>query len=71
LPLDQIAKKILQTLDGGPRSADYLATACTGGANRMTSPRLVWLEGLGLVENMGGDVFGLTDLGQSFLRILD
>jgi hypothetical protein len=71
MPLDEIAKRILQALADGPLSADSIAARCTGGATRMTSPRLVWLEGLGLIENTGAGSFGITSVGQNFLETLD
>jgi hypothetical protein len=71
VPLDAIAKKILQFLSSGPRGAEAIATASTGGAARMASPRLVWLEGLGLIENVGANTFGITPLGLKFLEVLD
>ena len=31
-------------------------------------PRLAWLDGLGMIENTGNDVFRITQLGQKFLE---
>jgi predicted transcriptional regulator len=70
MPLDEIAKRILVTLKDGPQSAEAIATLCGGGASRMTSPRLVWLEGLGLVESVGAGNFGITDLGVQFVQVI-
>jgi len=68
--LDVIAKRILEELAEGPRSADSIAVACTGGATRMISPRLVWLEGLGMIENSGAETYSITPIGQRFLEII-
>jgi hypothetical protein len=68
--LDQIAKKILEELAKGSLSANEIAKRCTGGAMRMASPRLVWLEGLGLIESAGGDTFGITAIGVRFLAVI-
>lgn len=67
MPLDDVAMKMLKELVGGPQSSDSLAQKCAGGAIRMVSPRLVWLEGLGLVENLGTGSFSITDVGKKFL----
>jgi len=68
--LDIIAKRILEELAGGPMSTDSIAAACTGGATRMVTPRLVWLEGLGMVENSGAGTYSITQIGLRFLELL-
>jgi DNA-binding HxlR family transcriptional regulator len=68
--LDLIAKRILEELAEGPMNIDSIATACTGGATRMVTPRLVWLEGLGMIENSGAETYSMTPIGQRFLEIL-
>lgn len=68
--LDGIAKKILQELAIDSLTSGQIAAACAGGAVRMISPRLVWLEGLGMVESTGPDTYGITELGLKFLNIL-
>ena len=70
MALDIIAKRILQELARGPLTTDSLAAACTEGATRLTSPRLVWLEGLGLIEGTGGGAYAITPIGLKFLEIL-
>jgi predicted transcriptional regulator len=70
LPIDEIAKCLLSTLSEGPKTADALTTTCTGGAARMLSPRLVWLEGLGLIEGIGAGMYSLTDVGKKVLEAL-
>lgn len=70
MTLDGIARKILQELANGPMTSGQIAAASAGGAVRMISPRLVWLEGLGLVESNGPDTYGITELGLKFLDIL-
>jgi hypothetical protein len=70
MALDIIAKRILQELARGPLTTDSLAAACTEGATRLTSPRLVWLEGLGLIEGTGGGAYAITSIGLKFLDIL-
>ena len=69
--LDGIAKRILQELAGGQMTGGALAAACAGGAVRMISPRMVWLEGLGMVETTGPDTYGITDVGLKFLSALE
>jgi DNA-binding HxlR family transcriptional regulator len=71
MTLDGIAKKILQELANGPLTSGQIAASSAGGAVRMISPRLVWLEGLGMVESTGPDTYGITELGLRFLSILD
>ena len=68
--MDEIARCMMEELDKGSRSADFLATTCGGGAIRMTAPRLTWLEGLGLAENVGGGQFAITPLGKKFVQLL-
>jgi hypothetical protein len=68
--LDQIARKILEELHKESLSANEIAKRCTGGAMRMASPRLVWLEGLGLIESAGGDTFSITAVGVKFLAVI-
>ena len=70
VPLDQIAKRILEELAKGSMNTSEIASVCTGGAFRLTSPRLVWLEGLGLIEGTGAGTYGITPTGMRFLEIL-
>ena len=69
--LDGIARRILEELSKGQLSSTEIAAACAGGAVRMTSPRLVWLEGLGLVESTGPATYGITEVGLKFLTALE
>ena len=68
--LDQIARRILETLVKGSLSTDLLAAEVVGGASRMVYPRLVWLEGLGMIEGTGAGTYSITALGAKFLEIL-
>ena len=68
--LDGIARRILEELSNRPLTTTEIAAACAGGAVRMTSPRLVWLEGLGMVESTGPGTYGITDIGTKFLSVL-
>ena len=67
MALDQIAERMLRELDSGDKSTSYLEATCSNGALRLVLPRLAWLEGLGMIENTGSDVFRITRLGQRFL----
>ena len=69
VPLDDLARKILLELAKGPQTADALSTKYASGASRMTSPRLVWLEGLGMIENLGSGSYGITDTGRVFIEV--
>jgi len=69
MPLDEFAKKMLQELTKGPQTADHLATVCAGGASRLTSPRIVWMQGLGLIEGTGVGSYTITDIGKVLLEI--
>ncbi len=69
--LDEIAKCMLVSLREGQKSSEALALSCGGGSTRMTSPRAIWLAGLGLIDEVGLGVFKLTDVGLAFLKILE
>jgi hypothetical protein len=71
MALDLIAKRILEELSKRPLNITEIATVCTGGATRLTSPRLVWLEGLGMIEGTGAGTYAITSIGQNFLEILN
>ena len=62
---------MLRQLSVSAKTTDALATICSGGASRITGPRLAWLEGLGLVENFGSTTYGITPIGRKFLEMLD
>ena len=68
--LDLIAKRILDELSKRPLNTLEIAAVCTGGATRLTSPRLVWLEGLGMIEGTGAGTYAITSVGQRFLEII-
>ena len=70
MPLDEYAKKMLQELDKAPSTVDSLATKCAGGSSRMVSPRVVWLEGLGLIESIGGGSYTITHVGKVLLELV-
>ncbi|HZW85438.1 MAG TPA: hypothetical protein VFE91_06015 [Nitrososphaerales archaeon] len=70
MPLDDLARRMLKELNEESQSAEALATRCASGAIRMISPRLVWLEGLGLIENSGTGSFGITEVGKKFLEAI-
>ena len=68
MALDKIAECILRELGSGNKSASSLAATCCNEGMRLVSPRLIWLEGLGMVENIGSGVFRITPLGQRFVK---
>ena len=68
MALDQIAECVLRELGSGTKSVSSLETTCSNRALRLVLPRLAWLEGLGMIENTGSDVFRITPLGQRFLE---
>jgi len=70
MALDQIAECVLRELGSGTKSVGSLETTCSKGAMRLVLPRLAWLEGLGMIENTGADVFRITQLGQRFLDVV-
>jgi len=70
MALDQIAECVLRELGSGTKSVSSLETTCSKGALRLVLPRLAWLEGLGMIENTGNDVFRITQLGQRFLEVV-
>jgi len=70
MALDKIAECILRELDSGYKSTSSLAATCCNEGVRLVSPRLIWLEGLGMVENIGSGVFRITPLGQRFVKAI-
>ena len=70
MALDKIAECILRELGSGDKSTSSLAATCCNGAVRLVSPRLVWLQGLGMIEDISSDVFRITQLGQRFVRAI-
>ena len=71
MALDQIAFCILKELDSGAKGVDAIALSCCSGAERMATPRLIWLEGLGMVEGFGGGAYSITQLGRQFLELAE
>ena len=70
MPLDEFARCILEKLSQTPMGPDKMTTLCCGGSSRLTSPRLTWLEGLGMIENLGTGSYGITSVGKKFLKSL-